>query len=197
MNAQTESTYTERQAILDALSTWIRQRPGLDYRNYSSGWNDVEGRRAYFRELRSITRDLHDARALLAAIGWRDSITADALKEAFRAYSGRLTVTTAAGTPVRFVEGEAHPHWSATLDYCTGQYWPTEYRRAVCAVLASALWAYFRANLGTPNGKKYTRDESGAEIAQCETYDGRSPGDAIRHMARRELGNAIARRWFN
>ena len=52
MNAQTESIYTERQAILGALSTWIRQRPGLDYRNYSSGWNDVEGRRAYFRELR-------------------------------------------------------------------------------------------------------------------------------------------------
>ena len=31
---------TEREAILDALSKWIRQRPGLDPRNYISGWND-------------------------------------------------------------------------------------------------------------------------------------------------------------
>ena len=194
MNAQTESTYTERQAILDALSTWIRQRPGLDYRNYSSGWNDVEGRRAYFRELRSITRDLHDARALLAAIGWRDSITADALKEAFRAYSGRLTWTP-----------NANGTTGGTLDYCTGQYWPTEYRRAVCAVLSSALWAYFRANAEEAQKQGPKCDafpdlpEHPYNCGHCNGsgHEGPSLGDRIRKMARVELGNAIARRWFN
>jgi hypothetical protein len=58
------------------------------------------------------------------------------------------------------------------VDYCTGQYFPTEYRRAVCSVLSSALWDYFRTN-------------------------GADTGDDIRRTARRELGRSIASRWFN
>ena len=77
MTTATHETVTERAAILAALDAWIRQRPGLDYGNYASGWNDVDGRRAYFRELRSIARDLREARALLATVGWRESITAE------------------------------------------------------------------------------------------------------------------------
>lgn len=30
------------------------------------------------------------------------------------------------------------------VEYCTGQYFPTEYRRAVAAVCAGALWDYIR-----------------------------------------------------
>lgn len=57
------------------------------------------------------------------------------------------------------------------LEFCACQYHPTEYRAAACRALASALWCYW----GGP-GKT------------C---------DQIRAEARRSLGRAIARRWFD
>lgn len=156
---------TEREAILQNLAAFAAQRPGLEYGNY----NDPA---AYRAEMRSITKDLHHARALLAAVSWRESITAEVLRESFRAFSGRLQWNPKA----------------RTLDYCTGQYWPTEYRRAVCAVLASALWSYWRENMPAPDGK----DSYGSPL-----YKGKTAGDVLRTTARKEMGAAIARRWFN
>lgn len=139
--------------ILQALNAWVRQRPGLEFGNYGNV-------SAYRAELRSITRDRRHAETMLASIAWRDSITADAILQGARdAFSGRLTLT----------EG---PDGAVSVDYCTGQYWPTEYRRAVCAVCSSILWGYAR------------------DQAECAT------GDAIRKWARDEFGVAIARAWF-
>jgi len=148
---------TPTTTITNALHVWIRQRPGLEPGNYISGWHDTEGRRAYRAEVRSITRDLHDARALLAYVE-RNAIYAEDLTEAFRsAYSGRLS-------------------WDGVrLDYCTGQYWPTEYRRAVCAVLASAIWYYWRDSMKPEDTDK---------------------ADKIRKTARLVFGRGIASRWF-
>ena len=154
---QTDTTRAtdERAQIIAALYRWIKQRPGLDPRNYGTSWQ------AYRHESRSITRDLNQARVLLRAVEWRSSIDAEALKSALKhSYSGRLS-------------------WNGeSLDYCTGQYWPTEFRRAVCAVLASALWDYAR------------------ESGQDKIGKG-SPGDNLRTWARKEFGRAIGGRWFN
>ena len=138
----------QRETILNALTAFANQRPGLDYANYGNP-------SSYRSEMRSITKDLHHTRALLSAVR-HSMITGDELKAAFQnAYSGRLS-------------------WNGkSLDYCTGQYWPTEYRRAVCAVLASALWVYYREHCG------------------CDT------GDKIRAAAKRNLPAPIARRWFH
>lgn len=148
-------TTTTRDTILDAIAAFIESRPGLDWRNYGDG-------PAYRAEARAITQDLHHARALLAAVRWRSSIDAPQLLDALRHnFSGRLS-------------------WDdqrQALEYCTGQYYPTEYRRAACAVLAGALWAHWRECTITP-------------VAA-------TPADRIRMQARRELGAAIARRWFN
>ena len=148
---------TTRFAFLIALETFARQRPGLEYGNYGNPT-------AYRAEMREITRTLADARAMLKAASWR----AVDLLPAFRAFSGRLTptVTTKHGTPV------------VTLDYCTGQYWPTEYRRAVCAVLSQALWTYWASvdeNAGHPTENRNAR---------------------VKATARKVLGRAIAARWF-
>ena len=111
----------ERDAILIALGKWVRQRPGLEFGNYGDA-------RSYSAEMRGIARDRRDAETLLRAVQW-SSISAEALREAFRAFSGRLS-------------------WDgARLSYCTGQYWPTESRTAACAVLASALWRHRAADL--------------------------------------------------
>ena len=140
-----------KQTIIDALNRWIAQRPGLDFGNYGN----VSSYRA---ELRSIGKDLQHARAMVNYVAWHDSITAEMIMSAAD-NGGRLTLT-ADGDKVR-------------IDYVTGQYWPTEYRRAVCALMSSVIWVWLREN------------------CKCKT------GDDIRKAARRELGQSIANRWFS
>lgn len=147
-----------KEQICALLDAWIRQRPGLEFGNYGD-W------KVYRAEVRSIGRDLQDARQLLRAVEL-SGITAEDLAAAFpRAYSGRLSLIEHKGRPA--------------LDYCTGQYWPTEYRAAACAVLSSALWDYYR--------------EDFAKSAK----PGESPGSAIRRNFRRQYGRRIASRWFD
>jgi len=161
-------TTTKRQNILSALAAFIRQRPGVEYGNYGDP-------KSYRAEMRSITRDRHDAERLLAAVAWRDSIDADALLAAARcAYSGRLTVEETA-------KGIA-------IDYCTGQYFPTEYRRAVCAVLASALWSYWRENMPS---------QAVASAPGTHQPGIVNAGDYLRKTARKEFGARIQKTWFN
>lgn len=143
----------ERAAILAAMREWISQRPGLEFGNYGNV-------PAYRAELRSITRDFADARTLLRAVEL-SSMDTETLKGAFRAFSGRLS-------------------WDgAKLDYCTGQYWPTEYRLAVAAVLAAALWDWYRSDYA------------------AAAKPGESAGDAIRRQFKRQYGLSMARRWFD
>lgn len=140
-----------RTQILQALDAFAESRPGFDPADYDGAPE------AYRADARHALKHLHDARALLRAVSWRDGIDADAL---IAAKHHRIDfVPSKSGNTVE-------------VDYCTGQYFPTEYRAAVCHTLASALWDYFRDQCG------------------CNT------GDAIRDMARRELGRSIARRWF-
>jgi hypothetical protein len=148
-----QTDITSRDQILDAMKAFAAKRPGLEPGNYLSSYYDKEGRKAYLSEMRSITKDLHHARVLLDAVRL-SGITEAQMLEAFKAFGGRLS-------------------WDGkTLDYCVGQYWATEYRRAVCAVLVSALWAYWRDHCG------------------CDT------GDKIKAQSKRLLPLAVARRWF-
>ena len=135
--------------LIQALRTWVAQRPGLDFGNYGD-WS------AYRAEVRSIGKDLQHARKLIDYVAWHDSISAEMILDA--AKSGRLSIK---------VEGD-----KVRIDYCTGQYWPTEYRPAVCRLLSSVIWDWMRAN------------------------DPRRSGEMIRKAASRELGTSIAQRWF-
>ncbi len=118
MKATLTATPT-RADILDALRAFIRQRPGLEPGNYGSY--------ADFRtEADRITRDRADALALLDAVAWRESLTAEDMLAQLS--HGRLTWNFERGA----------------LDYCTGQYFCVEYRPAVARALASMLWAYWR-----------------------------------------------------
>lgn len=161
-----------QQKAFALLEKFARQRPGLEFANYG----DLS---AYRSELRSITKDLHHARALLAACAWR-SFTPDQIRAAFRAFSGRLKLEERDGLPY-------------ALNYCTGQYFPTEYRRAVCAVVASLLWDDVRENsMPAPSRVGDMAVNHGAGI-----YEGLSAGDWLRRYFRREFGRGIASRWFD
>jgi hypothetical protein len=102
---------TDVASVLDALERWIVQKPGLEFANYGN-------QTAYRSEYASIQRDKKRA---LAALELARACTprSECLSEAFRAFSGRL-------------------EWDGSrLTYTTGQYWPTEYRKAASSVLES------------------------------------------------------------
>ena len=141
-------------SILRMLRDFAEQRPGLAPRNYISHWSDAAGRAAYRAEARRITRQLHDAQELLALA----SMTPDAIGPHLRAelQHGRLALVP---------DGDG---WR--LDFTTCQYWPTEYRAAVCRVLAGALWAMLR-----------------------ERYPYQNPRYSVRQLVTR----GVFKRWFH
>ena len=139
-----------KQKIIDALYTFANKRPQLEYCNYGN-------HSSYSQESRAITKDLHHARALLRRVEL-SGISAEELLEASKeAFSGRLEIT-------------ATDDGIAKIDYCVGQYFPTEYRKAVAAVCARALWNYWKTDA--------------------------NDADRIRNTARREFPRAIARAYF-
>lgn len=126
--------------ILGALDHLTRSRPGFEPANY------VGAPDAYRQDSRRAQRDRRDALQLIQACEIR-SVPEALIIESL---TSRLTW-----------DGEA-------LDFTACQYYPTEYRAAVCRSLASALWAHWR--------------------------DGGSQD--VRATARRELGPSLAKRWF-
>jgi len=108
--------------ILDALRAFVNQRPGLEPANYAGHAN------LYRRDYReNCLKPKRDFEALADAVEWRDSLTADDLRDSFKlAFGGRLKLRS-----------------NGSLDYTPGQHGATEYRNAACAVLARALWDHW------------------------------------------------------
>lgn len=109
----TRITPTSHLALC-ALLDFAAQRPGLDVRNYGT-WE------SYRAEAGHITRQWGTLVNLVRIIDYYQVTDAQVIDASTWAYSGRLT-------------------WTSTeWEYCTGQYWPTEYRSAAIAVLRAAL----------------------------------------------------------
>lgn len=176
MNTETAGQVAAtKQEICTLLRAFINQRPGLEFANYGCATS-------YRAELRSITRQRADALQLLRAVELLDSIEAGELIAAFpRAYSGRLALVESKGRPA--------------LEYCAGQYYPTEYRAAVCAVLARCLWVWVSTDC-MPKGRLVHNSETGETFERYGPKDQRA-GDFIRDFFKREFGRGIASRWFN
>jgi len=164
----------EKQTIIGALRAFINKRPGMEFANYGCV-------STYRSESRSITNDLHHAQRLLCDIESRDSITADdIIKASESAFSGRLSIHCDDNGKVR-------------IAYCVGQYFPTEYRKAVAAVCASVLWDWKR-DQAMPKGQLVHNSETGESF---ERYNGLRAGDWLRQSFSREYGRTIANRWFS
>ena len=134
--------------ITSALRAFIHQRPGFEPGNYAGA------PAAYRADYRKCLRDRDDALAMLAYV--ERASDAENMERHLRdaLSSGRLVMLD-----------------DGTLDYTTGQYWPTEYRNAACRVLARALFWY-----------TFNTDTKG--------------GHAARRIACNALGRGIAKRWF-
>ena len=119
------------KTTVEKLIQFVNQRPGLEFANYG----DI---RAYNAESREITRDRSDFYELLGLASSR----IDDLNGKLTAYllnnSGRLTMNE-----------------KGNIEYCTGQYFPTEYRPAACRVLANLIWADYRDEMTAENKPVY------------------------------------------
>lgn len=119
--------------IFDMLAAFINQRPGFDPANYG----DYAGYRADYRVTQ---KDRETAHALLNNWFFRAYVKPAQLKSYLEQSSGRLTLK------------------NGKLDYCAGQYWCLEYRRAVVQALVSCLWEALReeyyANHASYNGAR-------------------------------------------
>ena len=147
-----------QQAAFDLLHQFAHKRPGLEFAMYG----DVT---AYRSDQRRNTEALHDFQELYSKAHWR-SFTCEEIREAFkRAFSGRLEL----------IEKGGMPH---ALHYCAGQYAPTEFRFACCAVLASLLWAA-------------KRDDMAERIGEYGF------GDELRAAFKREFSRRVCRGYFN
>ena len=148
-----------KQVIIDNLRGFIAQRSGIDARNYISHWQDTAGRAALRADQRTITKHGKHARELLRHVEL-SGITAQELVDESK--GKRLEISE-----------------DGSVTYIAGQYFATEYRAGVCAVLASALWNYYRDDFAALKRK----DES--------------DGDAIRRKFKTMFGRSIANAWFN
>lgn len=109
-----------KQKMLDGLTDFVAQRPGLEPGNYSTATD-------YRREARAISKYLAPCLFLINKAYADDEIMAEGIAEmARRTFSGRLEWDDNAG------------RW----DYTTGQYFPTEYRLAAWSLLKALLPAY-------------------------------------------------------
>jgi hypothetical protein len=110
-----------QENTIDKLIKFVNQRPGLDFNNYGD-------HRAYNAESREITKDRNDFFELLAVAQKRIGETfEEKLTFNLQKSSGRLVLND-----------------KNELEYCTGQYFPTEYRPAANRILAQLLFNDFR-----------------------------------------------------
>lgn len=123
----------ENSAIAQ-LVAFAAQNSGIDPRNYFSDFRDTNGRRAYSQESRSISEDWRRFKSALFVAGLEGVTDADVIAEAPHAFSGRLEWAKHQHTPMSAKANGGEGEWN----YCTGQYFPTEYRKAAATLLEYA-----------------------------------------------------------
>jgi hypothetical protein len=130
---------------INLLTAFVNQRPGLDFCNYG----DIK---AYRQESREITADKHDFFELLGFAARIIENLEEKVKTELENTNGRLQLK------------------DGKLEYCTGQYFPTEYRPAASRILVSVIWNELR-----------------------NTYE---TGDQIRKAAKRNLSRRATKNYF-
>lgn len=140
---------------IEKLTKFVNQRPGLDFSNYG----DVS---SYRSEMAEITRDRTDYFELLSLAFSRVDNLNEVLTQHLKTTSGRLALND-----------------QDNLTYCTGQYFPTEYRPAANRALRSIIWDSYSNEVDAENNPVYT------------------DGNAIRKAIKRNVSRRIAKNYFN
>jgi len=157
-NQKTGTVYNKCINIMttiEKLTKFVNQRPGLDYSNYGE-------LSSYRSEMAEITRDRTDYFELLSLAFSRIDNLNEVVTNYLKTSSGRLTMNEA-----------------GNLEYCTGQYFPTEYRPAANRLLRDIIWNSYSNELYADNTTVYT------------------DGNDIRKAIKRRISRRIAKNYFN
>lgn len=138
---------SSNQPAIAALVEFAAQRSGIDPRDYGF---DPNGRKAYKDEVRAISADLRRFREALKIAAAEGVTDADVIAEAPHAFSGRLEWKSHKAKHYRQTDPSKYggTHKGGTVvseidvwgwEYCTGQYFPTEYRKAAATLLEYAI----------------------------------------------------------
>ncbi|MDX6610945.1 MAG: hypothetical protein QOD75_131 [Blastocatellia bacterium] len=142
------------QSAIGALIKFAAQRSGIERNNYYSPWDTGEtlrhGRRAFQQEQQSIRADLRRFREAIKIAAAEGVTDADVLAEAPHAFSGRLQWKSHKAKHYRQTDPAKYggTHKGGTViseielwdwEYCAGQYFPTEYRKAAATLLEAAI----------------------------------------------------------
>ena len=141
---------------IEKLTKFVNQRPGLDFCNYG----DVS---AYRSESAEITRDRTDYFELLSLAFSRINNLNEVTESYLKNSSGRLTIND-----------------NGNLEYCTGQYFPTEYRPAANRMLANLIWASYRDEIEHNSPNNVYKD-----------------GNEIRKAIKRNVSRRVMKNYFN
>lgn len=146
----------QETTTIEKLVKFVNQRPGLDFCNYG----DIK---SYRSESREITRDKHDFQELISLAWSRLGSEFEAKLQVYLSKeSGRLTINK-----------------DGNLEYCTGQYFPTEYRPAANRILSTLIWNDYRDE----------KDANGDPIYKS--------GHEIRKAISRRLSRRVNKNYFN
>jgi len=144
------------KSTIEKLVKFVNQKPNLEFANYGE-------LSSYRKESREITSDRKDFFALLSLAQRRIDNLDTQLTNYLSKNSGRLTINE-----------------NGNLEYCTGQYFPTEYRPAANRVLSNLIWASYRDELDTNSPNPIYKD-----------------GNEIRKEIRRNLSRRVSNCYFN
>lgn len=211
-----------KAAIMAALDKFVAQRPGLEFGNYGnirayrSEMRSITRDRHDYNHIAWYVR-LNDEITVDMLVKAAESAFSGRLRIRME-WGWQLVTTDSYGKPEGIVcgfetEAEAlarleewrvnnpaladHTHVQparnrACIDYVTGQYFPTEYRKAAAAVLAAALWAHVREQcMPAPDAGTLTA------LRPSPLYAGKCTGDWLSAYFRKEFGRSIANRWFS
>lgn len=131
------------------LVAFAAQNSGIDPRNYFSDWRDGNGVKAFKDEQRSISEGWRRFKKALNIAGAEGVTDADVISEAPHAFSGRLEWKPKQHTPASAKANGGEGEWH----YCTGQYFPTEYRAAAATLLEYATRKVRQARTPQTNDK--------------------------------------------
>lgn len=143
-------------STIEKLTKFVNQRPGLDFANYG----EIS---AYRSESAEITRDRTDYFELLSLAFSRIDSLNEVVTNYLKTSSGRLTMNDA-----------------GNLEYCTGQYFPTEYRPAANRMLANLIFASYRDEIESNTPNNVYKD-----------------GNEISKAIKRRISRRIAKNYFN
>ena len=116
------------KTTIEKLVKFVAQRPCLEFANYGDS-------KSYNAESREITKDRNDFYELLCLAQRRIENLESKLTYNLEQTNGRLILK------------------NGQLEYCTGQYFPTEYRPAASRILAQLIFNDYRDETedNTPN----------------------------------------------